>query len=103
MVAGNDHYRDIRQPYSKLLQLIEGVEDRGVSRPNGMEQIASKQHDVRFGLEYGVDRMSERMRNIRLALVDTARCLAVVLTEAKVQVGQVGELHRIRASLGGVW
>ncbi len=72
MIAGNNHYRDIRQPCSKSLQLIEGVEDRGVGRPNRVEQVTCEKNDVRSGLDYAVDRVPERLRNIGLALVDTA-------------------------------
>jgi len=103
MIAGNDHYGDIRQPCTKSLQLIEGVEDRGVSRPHRVEQVTCEKNNVRSRLDYAVDRMPERLRNIGFALVDTARCLAVILTEAKVQVGQVSEIHWIRALFDDVW
>jgi hypothetical protein len=56
-----------------------------------VEHVAREQHQIRPLAEQVVHRPAERVRDVRLALVPAARRLPLVLAEAEVQVGEVGD------------
>jgi selenophosphate synthase len=56
-----------------------------------MEDVAADQHHLRRQLDHLVQRARERLRDIRLALIDPARSQPLILAVAKVDVGEVNE------------
>ncbi len=75
------------------LELPEGEDDRGVGGADGVEQVAG--HDDRVGTrrDDAVDRDAERLGDVGLTLIDAGRGLSVVLPDAEVGIGDVGEFH----------
>jgi hypothetical protein len=58
-----------------------------------VEQISGHHHRVGPRRDHAVDRVAEGVRDIGLALIDPGRSLPVVLTDAEMRVGDMGELH----------
>ena len=75
------------------LELLEGEDDRGVRGADRMEQVAGDDDDIGARREDAVHRLPKRRGRVGLALVDAGRGLAVVLPEAEMEVGEVGEFH----------
>jgi hypothetical protein len=73
------------------------VEDGGVGGAHLVKDVAADEHHVRRQLDDLVQRARERLRHVRLALVDAARSQPLVLAESQVQVGEVDEAQ------GSVW
>jgi hypothetical protein len=59
-----------------------------------MEHVARDEHEIRRELDRAVDRARERLRHVRLALVDPARGESLVLAVAEVEVGEVDEAQK---------
>jgi hypothetical protein len=64
-----------------------------------MENVPRDQHDIGPELDDLVDDPPQRIRYIRLALVDASGRLSLVLPEAEVDVREVNESHRARIAL----
>ena len=75
------------------MQLAEEEEDRGIRRPDRMENVAGNDDQLGLLLEQVVHHPAERLRDVRLALVRTPWRLPVELAEPEVKVGEVRELH----------
>ena len=90
---GNGDDGRVRQPRSDALQLLEEEEDRGIRRPDRMEDVACNHDQLGLLLEQVVHHPAERLRDVRLALVRTPWRLPVELAEPEVKVGEVRELH----------
>ena len=58
-----------------------------------MKHVAREQDEVRALREHVVHGSPERLGDVRLTLVPAPRRLPVVLAEAEVEIGEVGELH----------
>ena len=93
MIPGDQDERRIGQLLAKPLELTEGEDDREIGRPDGVEQVSHDDHRIGAGGHHGVHRGAERVGDVGLALVDAGRGLTVVLPEAEVEVGEVGDLH----------
>ena len=93
MVAGDQHDRRVGQRLAQPLELAEGEDDRGVGRADRVEEVAG--HDDRVGprRDDAVDRRAEGVGDVGLALIDAGGRLPVVLPDAEVRVGDVGEFH----------
>src|SRR5438094_6287772 len=95
MVSGYHHDRRVGQSHAQPLQLLEAEQDRGIRGPDGVEDVARYDDQVRTLDEQVVHRPAERLGDVGLALIPPSRRLPVVLAEAEVQVGEVRELHRV--------
>jgi hypothetical protein len=71
------------------------VQDRRVRRPHLMKRVARDEHDVRSELDDPVDRARERLCDVRLALIDSARSQPLILAVSQVQVGEVDEAQKL--------
>ena len=83
----------IGQRLLEARELLEGVDDRRVHRPHGVEHVAGDDHDVRAQRDDAIDRAAERIRDVRFALVDPGGRQPVVLAEAEMEVSEVYEPH----------
>jgi hypothetical protein len=83
----------VGQSSPQSVQLAKTVQDGGIGGPYRVKQIARDDNQLGLLLEEIVHRPLEHFRDIHLALVRTLGGLAVELTEAEVQVGEVRELH----------
>jgi NAD/NADP transhydrogenase beta subunit len=63
-----------------------------------VEHVAREQHQVGPLGEQIVHRPAKGVRDVRLALVPAARRLPLVLAEAEVQVGEVGDAQGLQGS-----
>ena len=95
MVSRDDDDNDIGQRLAQSLEIAMGVNDRAVRRPNLMEHVAAHQHHIRRELDGLVDRASERLRDVRLPLIDAARSQPLILAEAEMKVGEVNEAQGV--------
>ena len=93
MVAGDQDDRSVGNGFAKPLNLTEREHDRGVAGSYGMEEVAGDDHGVGASGNHAIDRGAEGLCHVGLALIDTGRCLTVVLTDAEVSIGDVGEFH----------
>ena len=93
MIAGDEHDRRAGQRLAEPLELPEREDDRGVGRADGVEEIAGHDDRVRARGDHAVDRQAEGVRDVGLALIDAGGGLPVVLPDAEVRVGDMGELH----------
>ncbi len=69
VVARDNNQRRAPTPLLKLTQSLIGVQQAGVGRAHGVEQVARNHHEVGFGAERLLERVAERLHHIRLALV----------------------------------
>jgi hypothetical protein len=60
-----------------------------------VKHVACDEHDLGRELDDLVDRARERLRNIRLALIDAARSQPLILAVSQVQVGEVDEAQKL--------
>jgi hypothetical protein len=60
-----------------------------------VEHVAGDEGDVRSQLDDLVDRARERLRDVRLALIDAARSQPLILAVSQVQVGEVDEAQKL--------
>ena len=60
-----------------------------------MEHISANEHDVRRERDDLVDRPRERLRDVRLPLIDAARRQSLVLAEPQVQIGEMNEAQGV--------
>ncbi len=93
VVAGDEHDRRAGQRLAEPLELPEGEDDRGVGRADGVEQIPGHDDRVRARRDDVVHRQAEGVRDVGLALIDAGGGLPVVLPDAEVRVGDMGEFH----------
>ena len=93
VVAGDQHDRRVGQRLAEPLELAKGEDDRGIGRPDRVEQVAG--HDDRVGprLDHAVDGGAKGVGDIGLALVDAGGGLPMVLPDAEMGVGDVGQFH----------
>jgi hypothetical protein len=56
-----------------------------------VEHVARDEHELRSQLDRAIDRARERLRHVRLALIDAARSQPLILAVAEVQVGEMDE------------
>ena len=93
MIAGDQHDRGVRQRLAEPLELAEGEDDRGVGGADGVEQIAGDDDRVRARRDDAIDGQAEGVSDVGLALVDAGGGLPVVLPDAEMRIGDVGEFH----------
>jgi len=94
IVLARDHDdRGRRQAGPQPLELPKTVQNRGIRRPDRVEQITGDDDQLGFLLQEIVDRAFEDFGDIDLTLVRTLRRLPVELAEPQMQVGKVGERH----------
>ena len=93
VLSGNRDDGRRRQAAAEAMQLAEEEEDRGIRRPDRMENVAGNDDQLGLLLEQVVHHPAERLRDVRLALVRTPWRLPVELAEPEVKVGEVRELH----------
>lgn len=93
MIAGNDDQRCVRQGFPQPLKLVEREEDRGIGRTNRVEDVPRDDDRVRPRGDDLVNGAPEGLGDIRLTLVEAVRSLAMVLTEAEMEVGEMREFH----------
>ena len=60
-----------------------------------MEHVARDEHHLRCQLDDLVERARERLRDVCLALVDSARSQPLVLAVAEVKIGEVNEAQKL--------
>jgi hypothetical protein len=58
-----------------------------------VEHIAGDDHDIRAQRDHAINRVAERIRDVRFALVDPVGRQPVVLAEAEMEVSEVYEPH----------
>jgi hypothetical protein len=58
-----------------------------------VEHVAGDDDDVRRERDHTIDRTTERMGDIRFALIDSGWREPMVLPEAQMEVGEVYEAH----------
>jgi hypothetical protein len=66
-----------------------------------MEHVTGDEHDLGGKLDDLVDRARERLRNVRLALIDAARSQPLILAVSQVQIGEVDEAQKARGPGSG--
>ena len=93
MVSGDEHDGGFRQRFPQPLELPEGKDDGVVGRSNGMEEVARNDNDIGAGGDDPVNSGPKSLGDVRLALIDAARRLPVILPESQVQVGNVGQFQ----------
>src|SRR5690349_10149481 len=94
MLSRDHHDGRIRESRAHAVQLVEQVQNRRIGRANGVEDVARQQDQVRPLDQEIVDRPAEGLRDVRLALIAAPGRLPVILAEAQVEVGEVGEFQR---------
>jgi hypothetical protein len=60
-----------------------------------MKHVARDEHGVRSELDDLVDRARERLCDVRLALIDSARSQPLILAVSQVQVSEVDEAQKL--------
>ena len=80
---------------------MKGEENRRVGRAHGVEDVPRDQDHVGTGRDDLINRAAERLRDIGLPLIQAIRGLAMILAEAEVQVGEMGEFHWSNSKGGG--
>jgi hypothetical protein len=93
VIAGDHDHRRVGERGAKPGQFAEREQDHRVGGAHLMKDIAGDQDQVGGGLNDGVDGMPGGPRDVGLALVVTRRAQPLVLAEAKVEVGEVGDAH----------
>jgi hypothetical protein len=93
VIAGNKYDGCFGECFPKPLKLPKCKDDRGVGWPDGMEEIPSKDDDVRVSLDDAVDGRPECVGYIGFSLVNAVGGLPVVLPDAEVGVRDVGQFH----------
>ena len=83
----------LRKRLAEPLELVEGEHDRGVGGPNGVEQVARHHDGVGTRRDDAVYRDAEGVGDVGLALIDAGRSLPMVLPNAEVRIGDVGQFH----------
>ena len=101
VVVPRDHHDlGVRQRGAQTGELQIRVQDRRVGGAHLMEDVAADQHEVGSEHDHLVQGARERLRHVRLALVDTARRQPLILAVAQVDVGQVYEAQSSRGRGG---
>ena len=98
VVAGDEHDRRVRQCLAETLELTEGEDDSRVGGPDRVEQVAGHDDRVRPGCDDTVDGEPKGLGDVGFPLVDAGRGLPVVLSDAEVGIGDMGEFHTINVS-----
>jgi hypothetical protein len=93
VVPGNEDDRRVGQCLAQPLELAEGEDDGGVGGPDGVEEIPGDDDGIRPRGDHAVDRGPEGVPDVGFALVDAKWRLTVVLPDAQVGIGDVGEFH----------
>ena len=88
-----EHDRRVGQRLAQPLELPEGEDDRRVGGADGVEEVAGDDDGVRARGDDPVHRQAEGAGDVGLALVDAGRGLAVILPNAQVGIGEVGQFH----------
>jgi hypothetical protein len=60
-----------------------------------MEHVARDEDHLRSELDDLVDRARERLRDVRFALIDSARSQPLILAVSQVQVGEMDEAQKL--------
>jgi hypothetical protein len=60
-----------------------------------VEHVARDEHHLGRELDHLVDRSRERLRHVRLALIDAARSQPLILAVAEMQIGEVDEAQSV--------
>jgi hypothetical protein len=60
-----------------------------------MEHVARDEYDFGRELDDLVDRARERLRDVRLTLIDSARSQPLILAVSQVQIGEVDEAQKL--------
>jgi hypothetical protein len=95
VVAGHHHDLRVRQRVAQPRELEIRVQDRRVGRPDLMEDVARDEHEIGRERDHLVQRARERLRHIRLALIDPARSQPLILAVAEMNVGEVDEAQKL--------
>jgi hypothetical protein len=93
VIAGDENDWRAWERLAKPLKLVEREDDGGVGGSNRVEQVAGHDHGVGAGLDDTIHRHAKGVGDIGLALVDAGRGLPMVLPNAEVRVGDVGQFH----------
>ena len=93
MIAGDQQNGGMWKAVTEPLKLPEGEDDRGVGRSDAMKEIAGDDYRVGSGSNNPIDGSPERLGDVGFPLVDASRRLTVVLPDAQMGIGDVGELH----------
>jgi hypothetical protein len=91
VVPGDHDHFGARQRRAQARELEIRVEDGRVGRAHLMENVARDEHDVRRQLDHLVQRARERLRDVRLTLIDPTRSQPLILAVTEVEVGEVDE------------
>ena len=100
VVAGDQHDRRVGQRLAQPLKLAEGEDDRRVGRADRMEQVAGHDDGVGARRDDAVDRGAEGLGDVGLALIDAGGGLTMVLPDAEMRIGDVGQFHSRNVSAG---
>jgi len=83
----------IRQRLAQALKLTEGKNDGGVGGADRVKKVSRDHHHIGSSPDHPIDGGAERLGDIGFPLIDAARGLPVVLPDAKMRIGDVGEFH----------
>jgi hypothetical protein len=75
------------------LELAEGEDDCGVGGSDAVKEITGNDHHVGSGSDNPINGSPERLGDVGFPLVDAGGRLTVVLPDAQMGIGDVGELH----------
>jgi hypothetical protein len=95
VIAGDHHDLGLRQRGAQARELHVGVNDRAVRGAHLVKHISAHQHHRRRELDHLVDRAGERLRDVRLPLIDATRSQPLILAESEMQVGEVDEAQML--------
>jgi hypothetical protein len=93
VIPGDEHDGDLGKRLPHPLKLAEGEHDGGIGWTDRMEQITRDHDGVGGSGDHSVDSSTEGLGDIGLPLIDAACRLPVVLANAEVRIGDVGEFH----------
>jgi hypothetical protein len=93
VIARHHHDDRIRKRRREARELRERIDDRRVHRAHGVEHVAGDDDDVGRERDHAIDRTTERVGDIRFALIDSGWREPMVLPEAQMEVGEVYEAH----------
>ncbi len=93
VISRDDHDRHTGQCLGEPLELAEREHDGKIAGPDRLEEIPRDDDRVGAGRNDPVHRGAKGVGDVGLALIDPCGCLAMVLPEAEVQVGKVGDFH----------
>ena len=93
MIAGDQDYRRTGNRGAKSRQFAEREQDHRVRWSDLMKHVAGDENDVGRKRDDGIDRVPGGPCDIGLALVVSCRAQPLVLAEAEVEVGEVGDAH----------